>query len=124
MKKILFIEDEAVLQKTFTEILKKEGYKVINSLDGETGLRLARSQKPDLVLLDIVLPRLQGLDVLKALKGDPETKNIPVIIMTNLETPQDIEKALTLGATTYLLKTQYTLTEIAEKIKDAIGENN
>lgn len=122
MKKILFIEDEAVLQKTFTEILKKEGYKVINSLDGETGLRLARSQKPDLVLLDIVLPRLQGLDVLKALKGDPETKSIPVIIMTNLETPQEIEKALTLGATTYLLKTQYTLTEIAEKIKSAIGK--
>ena len=122
MRKILFIEDEAALQKTFTEILKREGYEVVSALDGETGLRLARSQKLDLVLLDIVLPRLQGLEVLKALKGDPETKSIPVIILTNLESSQDIEKALALGAATYLVKTQYTLPEIAEKIKGAVGE--
>lgn len=122
MKTILFVEDEAVLQKTFTEILKNEGYKAINALDGESGLRLAKSQKPDLVLLDIVLPRLQGLEVLRALKDDSETKDIPVIILTNLESSQEIEKALALGATTYLLKTQYTLPEITEKIKSAIGE--
>ncbi len=122
MKKILFVEDEAVLQKTLTEILKNEGYKVVNALDGESGLRLAKSQKPDLVLLDIVLPRLQGLEVLKAIKDDPETKDIPVIILTNLESSQEIEKALAFGATTYLLKTQYTLPEITEKIKSAIGE--
>jgi CheY-like chemotaxis protein len=122
MKKILFIEDESVLQKTFGEFLKKEGYEMISALDGETGLRLAKTKKPDLVLLDLILPRLQGFDVLEQLKGDPGTKNIPVIVLTNLEAPEDIDRVLAAGATTYLLKTEYTFPELVEKIKKAIGD--
>jgi len=122
MKKILFIEDEAVLQKTFGDILSKEGYRVIGALDGEVGLRLAKSEKPDLILLDLVLPRIHGFKVLKKLKEDPQTKEIPVIILTNLEKMEDVEEALGLGATTYLVKTQYKLEEVIEKVKKILGE--
>jgi DNA-binding response OmpR family regulator len=119
-KTILFIEDESALQKTFGEILKQEGYEMISALDGETGLRLAKSRKPDLILLDLILPKMHGFDVLKKIKEDNEIKDIPVIVLTNLEDIKDVDKALELGATTYLVKTQYSLEEIVEKIKNAL----
>ena len=123
-KKILFIEDESALQKTFGEILKQEGYEMISALDGETGLRLAKSEKPDLILLDLILPKMPGFDVLKKLKEDNETKDIPVIVLTNLEDIKDVDRAIELGATTYLVKAKYSLEEIVEKIKNALGESN
>ncbi len=123
MKKILIIEDEQTLQKTLGDILKKEGYEIINALDGEIGLRLAKTKKPDLILLDLILPKVLGFDVLKNLKQDPETKEMPVIILTNLESMENVEKAIMLGATTYLLKTEYSLKELIEKIKKTLGEN-
>jgi len=122
MKKILFIEDESALQKTFGEILSQEGFKMISALDGETGLNLAKKEKPDLILLDLILPKLHGFEVLKRLKGDPETKEIPIIVLTNLEEIADVEKAIELGATTYLVKANYSLEEIVQKIKKALGE--
>jgi len=122
MKKVLFIEDESALQKTFGDILKQEGYEMISALDGETGTRLAKTQKPDLILLDLILPRVNGFEVLKKLKGDKETKDIPVIVLTNLEGIGDVEKAIELGATTYLVKAQYSLEEVVQKIKQALGE--
>lgn len=120
MKKILFIEDESALQKTFGEILKQEGYEMISALDGKTGLRLAKEKKPDLILLDLILPKIHGFEVLKKLKEDKETKDIPIIVLTNLEGIGDVEKAIELGATTYLVKAQYTLEEVVEKIKRAL----
>jgi len=122
MKKILFIEDESVLQKTLEKTLTEEGYNMISALDGETGIGLARSQKPDLILLDLVLPKVNGFEVLKSLKKDPGTKKIPVIILTNLERMSDIDKALELGATTYLVKVDYSLDEVMEKIKKTLEE--
>jgi len=120
MKKILFIEDESALQKTFRVFIEQEGYKMVSALDGESGVNLAKLEKPDLILLDLILPRLHGFEVLKKLKEDYETKEIPVIILTNLENSEDINKALELGATTYLVKSNYTLSELVEKIKKAI----
>ena len=122
MKKILFIEDEATLQKTFAEILKSEGFEVISALDGESGLNLTRGEKPDLILLDLILPKLHGLEVLKEIKKDENTKNIPVIVLTNVESIEEIDKALELGATTYLVKSDYNLEEVVEKIKKALNE--
>ncbi|MFH1036749.1 MAG: response regulator [Patescibacteria group bacterium] len=122
MKKILFVEDEAALQKTFGDFLGSKGYEVVSAFDGETGLNLAKQEKPDLVLLDFVLPRVHGLEVLKRLKEDPEMKATPIIILTNLEGINEVEKALELGATTYLVKAQYTLEEVYEKIKKTLGE--
>lgn len=117
MKKILFIEDEAALQKTLSEALTQEDYKVISALDGENGLKEAKEQKPDLILLDLILPKMNGFDVLAKLKSLDETKNIPVIVMTNLENIENVERAIEAGATTYLCKAQYSLGEILEKIR-------
>ena len=122
MKKILFIEDESALQKTFGEIFRQEGYEMISALNGEIGLNLAKKEKPDLILLDLVLPKVNGFEVLRNLKGDEGTKNIPVVVLTNLEEIGDVEKALELGATTYLVKENYSLEEIIEKIKKTLGE--
>ena len=121
MKKILFIEDEAALQKAFGDVLSAEGFQVISAIDGEIGLRLAKSEKPNLIILDLILPKLHGLEVLKGLKENKETKNIPVIILTNLGDLENIEQALELGVTTYMVKSNYTLDDIIEKVKKAIS---
>ncbi|MFH1780657.1 MAG: response regulator [Candidatus Nealsonbacteria bacterium] len=120
-KKILLIEDEAALQKTLGDVLGQEGYIVMSALDGEIGLKMAQAETPDLILLDLVLPKMHGFEVLKALKENIATKDIPVIVLTNLESMGDIEKALELGATTYLVKASYTLEEVVDKIKKACG---
>jgi DNA-binding response OmpR family regulator len=120
-KKILLVEDELALRKTFSEVLEQEGYQVFSAIDGEEGLKLAQKEKPDLILLDLVLPKLYGFDVLRMLKESPETKDISVIILTNLESTGDIEKAVELGATTYLVKANYSLESILEKVKEALG---
>ncbi len=122
MKKILFIEDEPTLQKAIGRYLEQEGYEVKNALDGDLGLEIAKKEKPDLILLDIILPKRDGFEVLSELKTDEETKNIPVIVLTNLEGDADVEKALSLGATTYLVKANYKLEEITAKIKETLGQ--
>ncbi len=121
-KKILLVEDEEALQKTFTDILKQEGYDIANAMDGEKGLALAKSEKPDLILLDLILPKMHGFEVLQKLKADPATKDISVIVLTNLEGTGDVEKALELGATTYLVKANYSLEDVLHKIKNALGD--
>ncbi len=122
MKKILFIEDESALQKTFGEILTIEGYEMVSALDGETGLKLAQTEKPDLIILDLVLPKLHGFEVLQKVKANKEIKDIPVIVLTNLETMADVEKAIELGAMTYLVKANYSLEEVISKVKKALEE--
>ena len=122
MKKILLFEYEAALQKTFGDTLRSEGYQLVSATDGEVGLRLAKSETPDLIILDLILPKLNGLEVLKSLKEDQQTRGIPVIILTNLGDLENIEKALRLGATTYLVKADHTLEEVIEKVKKALSE--
>lgn len=121
-KKILFVEDESALQKTFSDFLKQEGYDVVSAMDGAAGLEKARAEKPDLILLDLVLPKMHGFEVLQSLKEDAATKDIPIIVLTNLESMGDVEKALELGATTYLVKASYSLEEVVKKIKKALNE--
>ena len=125
MKTILFIEDEATLQKTFGKTLEEEGFKVIPALDGDIGLKLANppagGKKPDLILLDLILPSRNGFEVLKEIKGDEETKDIPIIVLTNLETMDNVDRAIELGATTYLVKANYSLREVITKVKQVLG---
>jgi len=121
-KKILLIEDEASLQKTMSDALHSLGYEVLQALDGEIGLRLAQTKRPDLILLDLITPRKTGFEVLAELKKDPNTKDLPVIVLTNLESMQDVDKALSLGAETYLVKASYTLDEVLAKVKKALKE--
>ena len=121
-RKILFVEDEPNLQKTLSKILEEENYQVIHALDGEIGLSMAKKEKPDLILLDLILPKKAGFEVLQELKNEPETMEIPVIVLTNLESPDDVEKALELGAKTYLIKSNYNLEEILQKVEAAIKQ--
>lgn len=122
MKRILFIEDESALQKTLGDYLRHEGYDVVSALNGEDGLALANEKMPDLVFLDLILPKMHGFEVLKNLKGNKETKDIPIIILTNLEGTEDVDKALELGAMTFLVKAQYSMADLLEKVKKVLGE--
>jgi DNA-binding response OmpR family regulator len=122
MKKILFVEDEAALQQALGEALRQSGYKVIKATDGEVGVRLAKSEQPDLILLDLIMPNKDGYEVLGELKQDIKTSQIPVIVLTNLEGMKDVEKAIAAGATNYLVKTHYELSEVIEKVRKILGE--
>lgn len=116
-KTILFVEDEQSLQQLLGNRLREEGFEVKSALDGEIGLELARKEQPNLILLDLILPKKDGFQVLSELKADQNTKDIPVIVLTNLETGTDIQRILELGATTYLVKANYKLEDIIAKIK-------
>lgn len=118
MKKIVFVEDEIKFQKTLKDLFQAEGFDLISAYDGEEGLRTIKDRQPDLVLLDLILPKKNGFDVLRELKRAPETAKIPVIILTNLEGIKDVEQALSLGAHTYLVKANYSLSDLLNKIKE------
>lgn len=122
MKKILFIEDEPALQTTFTDTITDSGYQVFSALDGEIGLNLAIKEKPDLILLDLILPKMDGFTVLESLKKDPETAHIPVIVLSNLGEASDVQRAIELGAQSYLVKTSYDLAAVIVKIRATLGE--
>lgn len=119
-KKLLVIEDDAVLQRALVEFLEADGFDVLAAADGETGESMAFSEMPNLILLDIVLPKKDGYAVLQAVKRNEKTKNIPVVLLTNLGSVSDVEKALELGATTYLVKADYRLEEISAKVKEIL----
>jgi len=116
-KKVLVVEDEATLQKALCDVLAGEGFQVISALDGEKGFQMAREEKPDIILLDIILPKMDGFEVLTHLKSNDETRMIPVIILTNLSDLENIQKALDLGATTYLVKADFHLDDVLKKVK-------
>ena len=120
MKKILLIEDEVALSKTLKEYLSREKFEILSAFDGETGLAMAKEKLPDLVLLDIILPRKDGYTVLDELRSEEKTKNIPVIILTNMESSDDVRRALERGVTTYLIKSNYKLEDILGKVKEAL----
>jgi len=116
VKKILIIEDDEFLLRMYTTKLTMEGYKVISASDGEKGLRLAIKEQPDLILLDLLLPKKDGFEVLKDLKAKVETKGIPVLVLTNLGQKQDIDRCFALGVTDYLIKAHFIPSEVIVKI--------
>ena len=122
MKKILFVEDEPALQATLGNALRQEGFTVVAALNGDDGLRAAGDERPDLILLDLVLPKRSGFDVLEALKQNAETRDIPVIVLTNLESAKDVDRALALGATTFLVKASYEIDEVIAKVRHALQD--
>lgn len=121
MSKILFIEDERHLQKTFRDLLEDEGYQMISAVNGKEGIQKAKQEHPDLILLDLILPKLHGFDVLEDLKQDQQTEDIPVIILTNLGGTDEVQKALEMGVTTYLVKSDYELEEILNKVEQSLN---
>ena len=117
MKNILLIEDDPFLIDIYVTKLKEEGYFVSVAEDGEEGLRMLSQKKPDLLLLDIVLPNFNGWEILRKVKRNDVLKDLKVIILSNLGEKDEIEKGLNLGATKYLVKARYTPTEVIKEIK-------
>ena len=120
--KILIIEDDKLLKKVISKKLEKEKYEVIGAMDGEEGLKLSNSEQPDLILLDLVLPEIDGFDVLARLKKNPNTFKIPVIILSNLGDEEKVEKGLKLGAADYLIKADLDPGEIVNRIELALNK--
>jgi DNA-binding response OmpR family regulator len=116
-KTILIIEDDKFLRELIVQKLIKEDYEVVEAVDGEDGIRKIKEEKPDLVLLDLILPGIDGFEVLTKMREDVEIASIPVIILSNLGQKEDVERGLKLGAKDYLIKAHFTPGEIIEKIK-------
>lgn len=116
--KILIIEDDRFLIKLYSNKLRREGFEVMESISGEEGWNKITAEKPDLIILDLVLPQKSGFEILSELKMNPETKDIPVIVLTNLGQDPDIKKGLELGAATYLVKTEFSVNQLPEIVKE------
>jgi len=119
-KRILIVEDEKTLRETLEDYLKEDGFEVKIAKDGETGMNLIKEEEFDLIVLDIILPKKDGFKILEEVKKDEKRKNIPVIILTNLESVEDIQKAFERGVTNYLVKSDHSLVEVSEKIKEIL----
>lgn len=114
---ILLVEDDAFLAGMYVTKLQLEGFSVELAGDGEQALRLLKEQPPSLVLLDIILPKIGGFEVLKTMKADPKLKSISVILLTNLGQREDVSKGLDLGADDYLIKAHFMPSEVVSKVK-------
>ncbi|MDD5040076.1 MAG: response regulator [Patescibacteria group bacterium] len=115
--KILLVEDDKMLADMYITKFSKEGLQVMRAEDGAKGLEVAKREKPDLVLLDIIMPKLDGFAVLKELKSDPNMSNTHILLLTNLGQSEDVEKGRELGADDYFIKANHTPAEIVEKVK-------
>lgn len=117
MQKILIIEDEKVLLDVLENKLKKEGYEVIIAENGVEGLEKIKKEKPSLILLDILMPKMNGFEVMEAMERNPDISKIPVIIISNSGQPLEIARALKLGAKDYLVKAEFDPQEVLTKVK-------
>jgi CheY-like chemotaxis protein len=122
MSKILIVEDDPVMLRMYTRVFQYEGLEVLTADDGLKGLQAAKSVKPDIILLDVMMPQMSGLQVLDALKADPLTEAIPVIVFTNLAGRQDLDSVLAKGAIGAVNKTDMTPKQIVEMVKAELGK--
>ncbi|MBZ9578679.1 response regulator [Patescibacteria group bacterium] len=121
-KKILLVEDEKIMIDLLQKKLIQEDYEVSVARDGEEGLRMMRETKPDLILLDIVMPKMGGFEVMEEMNKDPELKRIPVIIISNSGQPVELDRAIKLGAKDWLIKTEFDPQEVIDKVIKQIGK--
>lgn len=120
-KKILIVEDDKFLRELISQKLIKVGFEIITAEDGETALKIIIDNKPALVLLDLIMPGIDGFGVLTEMKKNEETEKIPVIILSNLGQKEEIEKGMRLGATDFMIKAQFSPNEIVDKVKSILG---
>lgn len=119
-KNILIIEDDEFFRELISKKLISSGFGTLEAIDGRKGMEKAKESKPNLILLDLLLPDTDGFDVLSILKKDSETSSIPIIVLSNLNSKEDIEKGLKLGASDFLIKSQFDSDEIITKIKSTL----
>ena len=120
-KKILLIEDEKIMVDLLRKKLTKEGYDVSVAWDGEEGLAKMKESKPDLILLDIIIPKIGGFEVMEEVSKDKELKKIPIIIISNSGQPVELERAKKLGVKDWLIKTEFDPQEVLDKVIKQIG---
>ncbi len=118
--RILIIEDDHFLSSILKSRLEKEGFTVMQAFDGDDGLVMVRKERPDAVLLDLIMPKVSGFEVLEGISADPELSTIPVLIASNLGQDSDIEKAKTLGAHDYYVKVRTSIDELAQMVKNLV----
>lgn len=121
MAKILIVEDDELVVKAYTKKLELAKYEVEIAVDGIEGLEKAKELKPDLILLDILMPRLNGIEVLKKIKADPELKAIPVIVLTNVASSENTGECLRAGCVSYIIKSSAIPTDVLNEVKKALG---
>lgn len=117
MKKVLIAEDEEVLSKILKDRFEEDGWQVTVAGDGEAAIKEINEHKFDLVLLDLIMPKKDGFEVLKEIRSEPERKDLPILVLSNLGADEDIKQALSLGATDYFVKSQHPVSEILAKTK-------
>jgi len=122
--KILLIEDDSFLLSMYATKFEMENFEVLTAEDGEKGVRYAAKELPDIILLDILLPKVNGFDVLKQIKTNQQTSRIPVILLSNLSQRSEIEQGLALGAADYLIKAHFMPSEVVDKIKQVLIKTN
>jgi DNA-binding response OmpR family regulator len=120
-KKIILIEDEALILDLLRKKLIKEGYEVFTARDGEDGLKIMKEMNPDLVLTDVVMPKMGGFEVIESMQEDKDLKKIPVIIISNSGQPVELDRAKRLGVKDWLIKTEFDPQEVIAKVKKQIG---
>ena len=119
-ERILVAEDDRFLRRAAEATLRQRGFTVLTAADGEETLRRARAEAPDLILLDLIMPKLQGFEVLRALKGDPATAHIPVIVLSNLGQPTDVQRTMESGAAAYFVKANLSLQDLVRRVEELL----
>lgn len=115
--KILLVEDDSFLLSMYATKFELENFEVVTAEDGEKGVRVALKEVPDIILLDVLLPKMNGFEVLKNLKANGATSNIPVILLTNLSQKDEVDRGIAMGAEDYLIKAHFMPSEVVDKIK-------
>lgn len=120
-KRVLLVEDDRFLRRACEASLRQRGFTVQTAADGEEGLRLARSESPDIILLDLLMPKLSGLDVLRALKADAATRELPVLVLSNSSRQQDIDEITRLGVVGYFVKADLSLQALGDRVAQLLS---
>jgi CheY-like chemotaxis protein len=123
-KHLLIVEDDPLMSRMYQKIFTFEKYEVETAADGVEGLEKARKNKPTLILLDVMMPKMNGLQVLEKLKSDPDTKHIPVMMLTNLAGEKDAEHALMKGAVKYIVKSEHEPKQVVNMVKEIIAAHS
>ena len=119
--RLLLIEDDRFLRKAAEAMLRRQGFTVIAAENGQTGLEAAREHLPDAILCDLIMPRMQGFQVITALKADARTSAIPVIVMSNLGEESDVRRAMAAGAVSYVVKSNVALQDVGERVRSVLA---
>lgn len=119
-KKVLVVEDDKFLRELFVKKLFNEGFDVKNSIDAQGAFEILAQEKPDIILLDLILPGVDGFEILAKIKADDSLADVPVLILSNLGQQEDIDRAMSLGAYDFLVKANFTLDEIVERVKKVL----